>query len=49
VDGAVERGAAGVGALGARARRIQTGMAHHYLLLIAGGLAALALLARTWR
>ena len=49
LDRAVEGLATGVGAAGRLARRTQTGMAHHYLLLIAGGVAVLALFARAWR
>jgi len=49
VDGAAEGVASGVGAAGRLSRRTQTGMVHHYLLVIVGSLAALVLLARTWR
>ena len=49
LDGAAEGIAGGVGAAGQLARRTQTGMAHHYLLMIAGGIAVLAVLARAWR
>ena len=49
LDGAVEGVATGVGAAGRLARRTQTGMTHHYLLIIAVGVAVLVLLARFWR
>lgn len=49
LDGAVEGVATGVGAAGRLARRTQTGMAHHYLLVIAGGVAVFALTAFAWR
>jgi len=49
LDGTAEGVAAGVGAAGRLARRAQTGMVHHYLLGIAGGLAAMAVLVLTWR
>ena len=49
LDGAVVGVATGVGAAGRLARRTQTGMAHHYLLIIAVGVAVLVLLARFWR
>ena len=49
LDGAVEGVATGVGAAGRLARRTQTGMAHHYLLIIAVGVTVLVLLARFWR
>ena len=49
VDGAAEGVASGVGTAGRLARRAQTGMSHHYLLMIAAGVAVLTLLARAWR
>ena len=49
LDGAVEGVATGVGAAGRLARRTQTGMSHHYLMIIAVGVAVLVLLARFWR
>lgn len=49
LDRAAEGVATGVGAAGRLARRTQTGMAHHYLLIVAGGVAAIAFLARSWR
>ena len=45
VDAAVEGLGRGVGLAGAASRRLQTGLAHHYYLILAGGaLAALAVL-----
>ena len=41
VDGAVEGVAAGVGRAGARARMLQSGLAHQYYLIIAAGTVAL--------
>ena len=49
LDGAVEGVAVGVAAAGRVARRSQTGMVHHYLLVIAAGIAVLALLASAGR
>ena len=49
VDGAVEGVASGVGAAGRRTRRLQTGLTHHYYLVVAVGLAAGALAAAWWR
>ncbi|MEO6042778.1 MAG: proton-conducting transporter membrane subunit [Tepidiformaceae bacterium] len=49
IDGAVEGTASAVGSLGAQSRRLQTGLVHHYYVVLASGLAAsiavLALLA----
>jgi NADH:ubiquinone oxidoreductase subunit 5 (subunit L)/multisubunit Na+/H+ antiporter MnhA subunit len=49
IDGAVERTAWGIGVAGQQARRLQTGLAHHYYIIVTGGFAAavavLALLA----
>ena len=43
MDGAVEGIARGTGAAGAASRRVQTGKAHHYYVLVAAGtLAVLA-------
>ena len=41
VDGAVEGVARGIGLTGDRGRRVQTGLSHHYYLMVAGGLAVL--------
>lgn len=41
IDGAVEGGARGTGALGELSRKLQTGLAHHYYVLLAIGLAAI--------
>lgn len=41
VDGAVEEGARGIGALGAASRRVQTGLTHHYYVLAVLGLMAM--------
>ncbi|MBI2708255.1 MAG: NADH-quinone oxidoreductase subunit L [Actinobacteria bacterium] len=49
VDRSFDRLAVGVGAAGRLARRAQTGMAHHYLLVIAAGVVGVALLAAAWR
>ena len=38
IDGAVEAGARGVGLAGASSRRLQTGLSHHYYVMIAVGL-----------
>jgi len=50
VDRAVEGVATGTSALGSRSRRLQSGFAHHYYLIVAGGLLAVlavAILGRT--
>jgi len=48
IDRAVEGGAAGVGIAGRESRRLQTGLAHHYYVVTAAGLAAMvAVLALT--
>lgn len=39
VDAGVEATARGVGAAGSHSRRLQTGLSHHYYVLVAGGLA----------
>jgi len=41
IDGAVEGGARGVGMLGQSSRRLQTGLAHHYYVVLTFGLAAI--------
>jgi hypothetical protein len=45
VDRAVEGLARGTGQAGRQSRRLQTGLAHHYYLIVAGGLVALVALA----
>ena len=40
IDGAVEGAARAVGSLGAQSRRLQTGLVHHYYVVLASGLAA---------
>lgn len=49
VDGAVEGLAATVGDAGRRARGLQTGLAHHYYLLMAVGVVVLAATVAIWR
>lgn len=49
VDGAVEGLAAGIGDAGRRARGLQTGLAHHYYLLMAVGVVVLAATVAIWR
>jgi hypothetical protein len=46
IDGAVEGTARGIGIAGQQARRLQTGLAHHYYVIVTAGVAAsVALLA----
>ena len=49
VDGIVEGTATGVGVAGRDSRRVQTGMVHHYYVLIAIGLGVLVVVAAVWR
>ena len=49
VDAAVEGVARGVGVGGAWSRRLQTGMAHHYYVVVAVGIAAAVALTVFWR
>ncbi len=49
VDGAVEGLAEGVGTAGRRSRSLQTGLAHHYYLIMAVGIAVLAVALAIWR
>ena len=49
VDAAVERVARGVGVGGSWSRRLQTGMAHHYYVVVAVGIAAAVALTVFWR
>ena len=49
VDGAVEGLADGVGIAGRRSRSLQTGLAHHYYLIMAIGIAVLAVAVAIWR
>lgn len=44
IDGAVEGGARGAGVLGELSRRLQTGLAHHYYVVLAFGLAVIVAL-----
>ena len=48
-DGAVRRLAGLVGAAGADVRRTQTGMTHHYYVVVAAGTGALVLVTLLWR
>ena len=43
VDGAVEAAGSGVGLAGHQSRRLQTGLTHHYFVIVAVGLALIAL------
>ena len=49
VDQAVEGGAAGVDRAGSLTRRLQTGLAHHYYLIVAGGALGAIAVAILWR
>ena len=49
VDAAVETVARGVGSGGDWSRRLQTGMAHHYYVMVAVGVAGAVALAMFWR
>jgi NADH-quinone oxidoreductase subunit L len=49
VDGAVERLAGAVGGAGTNARRLQTGLAHHYYVIAVVGLIVLLITAAVWR
>lgn len=49
VDGVVEATASGVGAAGRDSRRLQTGMVHHYFVLIVLGVVVLVVVAAVWR
>jgi NADH:ubiquinone oxidoreductase subunit 5 (subunit L)/multisubunit Na+/H+ antiporter MnhA subunit len=40
IDAAVEQAAAGVGAVGGRSRQLQTGLSHHYYVIIGAGVLA---------
>lgn len=44
VDGAVEAAGSGVGLAGHQSRRLQTGLTHHYFVLVAVGLVLIALI-----
>jgi len=48
IDGAVERGARGIGVAGGLSRKLQTGLSHHYYVVLTAGLVMIvALLAVT--
>lgn len=49
LDGVVEGAATGVGAAGRDSRRLQTGLAHHYLVVIVVGLVLALVVTAAWR
>ncbi len=49
VDGAVEGVAEGIGVAGARSRRLQTGMSHHYYTMLVIGTVVAMIVAALWR
>ncbi len=49
IDAAVEQGTRGVGAAAAQSRRLQTGMAHHYYVIAAAGLAMIVAILAVFR
>jgi NADH-quinone oxidoreductase subunit L len=49
VDAAVEATGRGVGLLGHQSRRLQTGQSHEYFVILAGGLAVMAIVLAVYR